>query len=116
MSVTLLEDGSLDKNIEKYIMIAAGNELPRLIKTLCYLALKCFYTIWRLLHPPPKQHRLEAERRELGEGTPLCRALPPSRTHYQHLKMLMPLETGILLLPLSLQGSAGVILTTCGRE
>jgi 2-polyprenyl-6-methoxyphenol hydroxylase-like FAD-dependent oxidoreductase len=55
MSASLLEEGGLDKNIEKYVTTAVGNEMPSALKPLFGVATKCYFTIWRWRNPPPKK-------------------------------------------------------------
>jgi 2-polyprenyl-6-methoxyphenol hydroxylase-like FAD-dependent oxidoreductase len=55
MSASLLDNGGLDKNIEKYVMFAAGNELHWALQPLLGLLVKAYFAVWRWRNPPPKK-------------------------------------------------------------
>jgi 2-polyprenyl-6-methoxyphenol hydroxylase-like FAD-dependent oxidoreductase len=73
MSVTFFEKEGIDGNIEKYIVTAAGDGLPRIIRPLFWLALRCFYAVWRWRHPLPKQGENKKEGLTVDERTALRR-------------------------------------------
>ena len=53
MSHSLLDQGSLDKNIEQYITTAAGHQLPLILKPVLWFAARCYFAIWRWRNPTP---------------------------------------------------------------
>lgn len=54
MSASLLSEGALDSNIEKYIMTAAGDHLPSFLMPVAWFVLRCYYGLWRWRNPPPQ--------------------------------------------------------------
>jgi 2-polyprenyl-6-methoxyphenol hydroxylase-like FAD-dependent oxidoreductase len=59
MSASLLDEGGLDRNIEKYIVTAAADEMPWALKPLFSMAAKAYFAVWRWRNPPPKQSSLQ---------------------------------------------------------
>jgi 2-polyprenyl-6-methoxyphenol hydroxylase-like FAD-dependent oxidoreductase len=63
MSATFFEEGGITMNIERYIIAAAGDEMPWWLKPAFWVLLRCGYTFWRWWNPPPTR-----QRREVKEG------------------------------------------------
>jgi 2-polyprenyl-6-methoxyphenol hydroxylase-like FAD-dependent oxidoreductase len=52
MSASLLDEGGVDKNIEKYIMAAVGDQLPTYVRPIAGFMTRCIYGVLRWWRPP----------------------------------------------------------------